>query len=218
MTCIFTVIEIGQEYLDWVTKLRRGAAPDAVAATHDDAGYYAVQSSGGEVVADGFTDRDAAEEYVDHLFVQSVSLTLDGEIGEDNRWCRAWADGSGTKGGKPPGFFIPELKAVTIVFDYPLNREARLEFKSETGFTREEIIECIRAAIVKIFTEAARSPRSPICCLVRPSNKEDLRRMGYLMIARAAVTDTGCVTFRIKQLNLANDARGRRVEGRSKCK
>jgi len=217
MTCIFTVIEVGQEYLDWATKLRRAAGTDAVAVTHDDAGYYAVQSSGGEVVADGFPDRDAAEEYVDHLFVQSVSLTLDGEIGEDNRWCRAWADGSGTKGA---GFFIPELKAVTIVFDYPPNREARLEFKSETGFTREEIIECIRAATVKIFTEAgrARAPRSPICCLVRPSNKEDRRRMGYLMIARADVTDTGCVTLRIKQLNLANDARGCRVEGRSECR
>ena len=46
-----------------------------------------------------------------------------------------------------------ELKAVTIVFTYPLTREARLEFRSETGFTRAEIIECIRSGYRKIYAQ-----------------------------------------------------------------
>jgi len=183
MTCNFAVVEIGQEYLDWATKLRQDRRP----VTHDDVGHYAVQSSGGEIVADGFPDRGAAEEYVDHFYVQMVSLALDGEGGESNRWLRALPNGGGTKGIKNPGGRFAELKAVTIVFDYPLTREARFEFKSEARFTRAEIIECIRNAYRKIYSEAGAHAPNPICCLVRPSSTEDRERLGYLMVARMDV-------------------------------
>src|SRR3981081_1703795 len=135
MACNLAVIEIGQEYLDWANKLHQDRRP----VTHDDVGHYAVQSSGGEIVADGFPDRGAAEEYVDHFYVQMVSLALTGEPGEPNRWLQGLPTGGGTRGIKNPGNRFAELKAVTIMFDYPPTRKARFEFKSETGFTRAEI-------------------------------------------------------------------------------
>ena len=56
-------------------------------------------------------------------------------------------------GIKDPGARFTELRAVTIVFRYPLTRKARLKSRSETGFTRAEIIECIRSGYRKIYAE-----------------------------------------------------------------
>jgi len=67
MTGNFRVVEIGQEYLDWATKLRQGRRPDAGAVTHGDVGQYAVQCPDGTIVADGYFDRDAAEACVGYL-------------------------------------------------------------------------------------------------------------------------------------------------------
>jgi hypothetical protein len=90
-----------------------------------------------------------------------------------------------------------ELKAVTIVFEYPLTREARLEFKSETGFTRAEIIECIRAGYRKIYAEdgGEHSPDLP-CWMAAPNSKWGIwgHDIGDLMIEGVDVdADTGIV-------------------------
>ncbi len=61
MQCNFAVVEIGQEYLDWATKLRQDRRPNALAVTHDEVGKYAVQCPDGTIAADGFSDRDAAK-------------------------------------------------------------------------------------------------------------------------------------------------------------
>jgi hypothetical protein len=192
MACNLLVIEIGQEYLDWANKLRQDRRP----VTHDDVGHYAVQSSGGEIVADGFPDRGAAEECVDHFYVQTVSLALTGEAGESNRWLQC-LDGGGTKGVKNPGDRFTELKAVTIVFDYPHTPEARFEFTAETGFARAEIIEYICTAFRKIYAEVGTRAPHPICCLVRSSNKGRSGAPVYLMAARIDVEAAGTVTLRI---------------------
>lgn len=145
MTCNLAVVEIGQEYLDWATELRQERHPNAGAVTHDDVGRYAVQYPDGAVEADGFPDRKSAEEYARRL--------EDENSRDEDQWCAASVAGGGTTGIKDPGARFTEMKAVRIVFTYPLTRKAKLEFGSETGFTRAEIVECIRSGYRKIYAE-----------------------------------------------------------------
>ena len=145
---------------------------------------FAVQSDGG-IVAKGFPSRDAAEEYVDMLLAQTVSIIFDEPAlaqtasiifdelaGEASKW--SWMAGGGT------GYFT-ELNAITVVFDYPLTKDARFEFKSENavsdyslikgagfedagfefksepGFTRGEFVECVRAGYCKLYAKDGRA-------------------------------------------------------------
>ena len=96
-------------------------------------------------------------------------------------------DSAGAEGIKDPSARFTELKAVTIVFKYPLAREARIGFKSETGFTRAEIIECIRGGYRKIYAEERESA---------PNSKWGIwgHDIGDLMIEGVDVdADTGIV-------------------------
>lgn len=185
MTGNFGVVEIGQEYLDWSTKLRQACRPNAAPAAVEEVGRYAVQYTDGTIAADGFPDRAAAEEYIDYLtsdhgsggllFANNFAERLAIEEGDrltDEQWCITPVNGSGTEGIKNPSACFTQLKAVTIVFDYPLTREAILEFKSETGFSRAEIIECIRAGYLKIYAEdgGEYTPDLP-CWLPAPGTK-----------------------------------------------
>ena len=164
MTCNLAVVEIGQEYLDWATKLRQKSYPTAGPVTHDEVGLYAVQYADGVIAADCFTDRESAQKHANNLMSTGpdAGTPLDAFAGRlededswpEGQWCVAWVDNYGTEGIKDPSARFTELKAVTIVFDYPFSREARLGFKSETGFTRAEIVECIRSGYRQIFAEA----------------------------------------------------------------
>jgi len=69
MTCNFPVVEIGQEYLNWATKLRQDRRPNAAPITREEVAQYAVQCHDGTISADGFFDRNAAEEYVKDLTI-----------------------------------------------------------------------------------------------------------------------------------------------------
>jgi hypothetical protein len=71
----------------------------------------------------------------------------------EDQWCVAWVDCYGTEGTKDYTARFTDLKAVTIVFTYPLSRKPRREFRSETGFTRAEIVECIRSGYRKLYAE-----------------------------------------------------------------
>jgi hypothetical protein len=210
MTRNFAAVEIGREYLDWATKLRQARRRDAAPVVREEVRQYAVQCPDGTIAADGFADRDAAEEYADYLrsddgsndlmfadsFASRLAVEEEDNVTED-RWCRTWVDGNGAERIENPSSRFTELKAVTIVFDYPLTREARLEFKSETGFTRAEIIECIRAGYRKIYAEDddERALDLP-CWMASPGSKWGIwgRNKGDLMIDRVDVdTDTGVV-------------------------
>jgi hypothetical protein len=131
--------------------------------------------------ATNFADRLAREE-VDYL--------------TEDQWSETRVDDSGTRGIKNPDARFTELKAVTIVFDYPLTREARLEFKSETGFTRAEITECIRAGYRKIYAEdgGELTPNLP-CWLPAPGSKWGIwgHSIDDLVIERVDVDDDGMV-------------------------
>lgn len=213
MTCDFSVVEIGPEYLDWATKLRQSRQPDAGAVTYDDVGRYALQCPDGTIAADGFLHRNMAEEYADYLrsddesgglmFADSFADRLADEEGDnltEDEWCGALVDDSGTKRIKNPSARFTELKTVTIVFTYPLTREARLDFKSETGFTRAEIVECIRAGYRKIYTEDGARPAGLPCWLAAPDSKWGIwgHDIGDLMIVRVDVdADTGIVELGI---------------------
>jgi len=70
MTGNFVVVEIGLEYLDWATKLRQARRPNAAPVARDEVGQYAVQCPDGTISADGFCDRNSAEEYVKDLTIQ----------------------------------------------------------------------------------------------------------------------------------------------------
>ena len=161
MTCNLAVVEIGQEYLDWATKLRQKSCPNEGPVTHDEVGLYAVQYPDGAIAADCFPDRESAEEYANLFSGPGAVTPLDAFAGRladedswpEGQWCVAWVDCYGREGIKDPSARFTELKAVTIVFTYPLAREARLGFKSETGFTRAEIIECIRSGYRQIYAE-----------------------------------------------------------------
>jgi hypothetical protein len=210
MTCNFAVAEIGQEYLDWATKLRKASRPNALAVTHDDVGRYAVKYPNGAIAADCFTDRELAEEYAKYLMSAGsgggmLTDTFAGRLEDEDswpedQWCVAWVDSAGTEGIKDPSVRFTELKAVTIVFTYPLAREARIGFKSETGFTRAEIIECIRLGYRKIYAEdGERGPDLP-CWMGAPKNKWGIwgHDIGDLMIESVDVdVDTGVVTLGI---------------------
>jgi hypothetical protein len=113
MTSNFSVIEVAQEYLDWATKLRQARRTDAAPVTREEVGQYAVQSPDGEIIADGFPDRAAAEQFVDSLtsddgsggllFADSFADHLaekEGDNLSENEWCRALVDDSGTRGIK----------------------------------------------------------------------------------------------------------------------
>jgi hypothetical protein len=212
MTPSFAVVEIGQEYLDWATKLRQTRRPDAGPVMRKEVGRYAVRCPDGTIAADGFPNRGAAEKYANCLriddgsnglwfwFADSFADRLAWEEGDDltdDEWCRAWVDGNGTRGIKNPSARFTELQALTIVFKYPLTREARLEFKSETGFTRAEIIECIRAGYRKIYAEdgGELAPDLP-CWMAAPGSKWGIwgHSIGDLMVHRVDVdTDMGVV-------------------------
>jgi hypothetical protein len=165
MTCNLEVVQIGQEYLDWATKLRQKSYPNAGPVTHDEVGLYAVQYADGVIAADSFTDRESAQKHANDLMSNGpdAGTPLDAFAGRladqdswpEDQWCMAWVDNYGTEGIKDPGARFTELKAVTIVFSYPLRREARFEFDSETGFTRSEIIECIRWGYRRIYADNA---------------------------------------------------------------
>ena len=209
MTRNFSVVEIGREYLDWATKLRQTRRPGAAPVTRGDVGHHAVQSLDGTIAADGFPDREAAQEYADYLrpddgsgllYADSFAERLAEEEGDnltEDEWCMAWVDANGTGGIKNPSARFTELKAVTIVFKYPLTREARFEFKSETGFTRAEIIECIRAGYRKIYAEDGGGRISDDSCwMAAPGSKWGIwgHDIGDLMIDRVDVdADTGVV-------------------------
>ena len=198
MTCNLAVVEIGQDYLDWATKLRQGRYPTAGAVTHDDVGRYGVQDPDGAIVADGFPDRKLAEQCANHL----KAAASGGEMATDNfagrleeedswdedQWCAASVELGGTTGIKDPGARFTELKAVTIVFRYPLTRKARLKFRSETGFTRAEIIECIRSGYRRIYAEEREESKWGIWG----------HEMGNLLIESVEVDDdTGIVNLGI---------------------
>jgi hypothetical protein len=195
--------------LDWATKLRQTRRPDAAPVTLGDVGHYAVQSPDGTIAADGFPDREAAQEYADYLrpddgssllYADSFADGLSKEEGDnltEDEWCMAFVDANGTEGIRNPSSRFTELKALTIVFKYPLTKEARLEFKSETGFTRSEIIECIRAGYRKIYAEDAGecAPDLP-CWMAAPGSKWGIwgHSIGDLVIEGMDVnTDTGIV-------------------------
>lgn len=137
----FAVVEIGQEYLDWATKLRQDRRPDAGAVTHDDVGRYAVQCPDGTIAADGFFDRDAAQGYANSLV--------------EDEW-----------------------------FDV-------------TGFTRADIVECIRAGWHKIYAGYV-GDRAPDlhCWMAAPDSEWAMRgpEMGHLVIDRVDIDpQTGIV-------------------------
>jgi len=134
------------------------------------------------------------------LYADSFAERLAEEEGDnltEDKWCMAWVDANGTGGIKNPSARFTELKALTIVFDYPLTREARLEFKSETGFTRSEIIECIRAGYRKIYAEdgGEYAPDLP-CWMAAPGSKWGIwgHSIVDLVIDRVDIdSDTGIV-------------------------
>ena len=73
-------------------------------------------------------------------------------------------------------------KILQVVFDYPLERGAGFEFKSDNGFTRGDIIRHICETYKKIYDEEAKSTKAPVESIAK-------RSKGASMLMNRARTD-----------------------------